>query len=208
MELQHQPNNESTLTWAIDQLRSLSGKLGKIDWETRVGILGITVGIEYLLYTMISAFMYLLAFFVIPVPNPSRYFVGLALSLIAPVILGVIFRGGITFHFMGISISNNKGKRVGYFRLITRSFLSWLPAVAATGAWMICIIGGNVRMNAEEPEVGSLAADFVANPMIALYALLIIAACILSQAAGVLISLVSPTRGLQDYLIGTRLLPK
>lgn len=208
MELQNQPNKESTLTWAIDNLRSLSGKLGKIDWETRVGILGITVGIEYLLYTMISAFMYLLAFFVIPAPNPSRYFVGLALSLIAPVILGVIFNGGITFHFMGISVSNNKGNRVGNLKLIARSFLSWLPAVAATGAWMILVIGGNVRMNAEKPEVGSLAADFVANPMIALYALLIIAFCLLSQATGILISLVSPTRGLQDYLIRTRLLPK
>jgi hypothetical protein len=73
---------------------------------------------------------------------------------------------------------------------------------------MILVIGGNVRMNAEKPEVGSLAADFVANPMIALYALLIIAFCLLSQATGILISLVSPTRGLQDYLIRTRLLPK
>ncbi len=207
-ELQGKPEFESTLTWAIDGLKSLSGKLGKIDWETRVGILGITVGIEYLLYSIISSFIYLLAFFVIPVPNPSRYFIGLALGLIAPVFMGVIFHGGITFHFMGISVSNNKGKQVGYLKLITRSFLSWLPVVAATGAWMICIIGGNAQMGVVEPEVGSMAADFQANPMIALYALVIILLCLMSQAAGVLISLISPTRGLQDYLIGTRLLPK
>jgi uncharacterized RDD family membrane protein YckC len=208
-DLQKQPESASTLTWTIDKLRGFKGKLGRIDWETRVGVLGITVGFEYLLYSIISGLLFLLAYFVIPVPNPSRFFLGLLMGLVTPVALGVIFHGGIIFHLMGISVTNQKGKQVGVLKLVARSFLSWLPVVAATGAFMILTIGSeNVHSPDIEPELGSLAADIKANPMIVIYSLLIAITSAFAICAGILISLFSPTRGLQDYLLGTRLTPK
>ncbi|QEG20684.1 protein kinase domain-containing protein [Mariniblastus fucicola] len=207
-ELRKQPDSASTLNWTTDKLRSLKGKLNRIDWETRVGVLGITVGIEYLLYSTISAFMYLLAFFVIPAPHASRFFIGLSLSLIVPVVLGVIFHGGPIFHLMGISVTNQKGKQVGYLKLVVRSFLSWLPAFATTGVWMIIVILGNSQSSGVEPEAGSVAEYIMENPLTALYAMGLGLLCFLSMACGVLTTLISPRRGLQDYLIGTRLTPK
>ena len=208
-ELPQQPNDKSTLAWTTEKLNSFTGKLNRIDWETRVGVLGITVGIEYLLYSLFASFIFLLAFFVIPVPNPIRFFIGLSVSLIAPVVLGVIFHGGPVFHLMGISVTNRKGQQVGYFKLITRSLLSWLPACAATGAGMIMTMFGNANMHKDvTPEVGSMAADMIGNPMIPLTLVAIGFLCFILQVAGVFVSLYSPRRGLQDYLSGTRLTPK
>lgn len=208
-ELRQQPDSGSTLTWTIDKLRGFSGKLGRIDWETRVGVLGITVGFEYLLFSILSGLLFLLAYFVIPVPNPSRFFLGLIMGLIIPIALGVIFHGGFIFHMMGISVTNRKGKQVGVVKLIARSFLSWLPVVAATGAFMVMTIGGESFYAPDvEPDPGSMAADMKDNPMIIVYALLIATVSALAIGAGILISLFSPTRGLQDYLLGTRLTPK
>jgi len=207
-ELRTQPESESIISWTIDQIKALHGKLDRIDWETRVGVLGITIGIEYMLYSIFSAFMYLLAFYVIPAPNSSRIFIGLAMSLMAPMALGIISHGGIIFHLMGISVTNKKGKQVGRLKLIARSFLSWLPACTMTGVWMITVLVGNSQMTKVEPEAGSIAADLAANPIIVLIAIGIGLLCLMANAAGILTSLVSPTRGLQDYLIGTRLTPK
>jgi len=209
LQLRQQPESASTLSWTVDKLRGLSGKLGRIDWETRVGVLGITVGFEYLLFTIVAAFLYLLAYFVIPIPNPSRFFAGLILGLILPVALGVIFHGGFIFHLMGISVTNRRGKQVGYFKLFVRSFLAWLPVIAATGTWMILIVGSeHVYTPDIEPEPGSLAADMKANPMIMFHATAISLFSFMAIAAGIFVSLISPTRGLQDYLVGTRLTPK
>ncbi len=207
-DLRKMPDNKATIKWSIEELKSLGSFLGRIDWETRVGVLGITVGFEYLLYSILSAFMYVLAYFVIPVPNPSRFFLGLAMSLVVPVVLGVIFRGGLVFHVMGIAVTNTKGRRVGPLKLVTRSFLSWLPAMALTGVWLICLIAGNVQTTNATPDAGSLAADIKGNPFIILHALLIGGLSGMAVVAGVVATLVSPTRGLQDYLIGTRLTPK
>lgn len=207
-ELESKPDTDSTLSWAIERLKGFAGKLGKIDWETRVGILGITVGFEFMLYTIVSSFLYLLAFYLIPLPTPSRYFIGLALSLIIPVAMGVIFSGGAIFHFMEVTVTSRKGQRIGFLKQMSRSFLSWLPAMAGVGAWLVCIVAGNGQMNGIEPEPGSLTADFREHLYIPVSAFLIILVTFFIQLVGVLIVLISPTRGLQDYLNGTRLLPK
>ena len=207
-ELNQQPDSQSTLVWVVENLNSLKNKLGRIDWETRVGILGITVGVECFLYAISSAFLYLLAYFVIPVPNPSRFFIGLAIGLIMPMVVGVIFHGGLLFHLMGISVTNLKGQRVGKLKLIVRSFLSWLPTVAGTGVYLIILIAGNTQTQGFEPDPGTLAADMKENVFIVINALAIGFLCTLAVAAGVLTSIFSPTRGIQDFLLDTRLTPK
>jgi len=204
-DLQQQPDSALTLDHTIESLNSMESQLGKIGWDTRVGILGITVGMESTLFGLISSFAFLFAFLVVPAPMLTRFFLAVGLCLLVPLVLGVCFGGGLVFHLMGVTVANRKGRPAGWFKLLCRTFLAWVPfsIMAACQA----VVGYVGLANLEGVDPAHFERLAVSEPMqiAMLFGMLL---GLLITFAGIVFSLFKPTRGLQDILLGTRLVPK
>lgn len=206
--LKQQPDKIETLDHTIESLRSMDGRLEKIGWDTRVGILGITVGMEYMLFATISSFAFLLSFFLLPLPEVSRFCFAIVLSLVAPMALGVFLRGGLVFHLMGVTVANRKGGQAGWFKLLCRSFIAWAPAMILVICTSMIGLAGAAGPGGELPVEASVVEHMEIAKAWFPWLLIGTLASQFFAFMGILVSLFKPTRGLQDILMGTRLVPK
>jgi len=160
---------------------------------------------ESTLFGLISSFAFLFAFLVVPAPMLTRFFLAVGLCLLVPLVLGVCFGGGLVFHLMGVTVANRKGRPAGWFKLLCRTFLAWVPfsIMAACQA----VVGYVGLANLEGVDPAHFERLAVSEPMqiAMLFGMLL---GLLITFAGIVFSLFKPTRGLQDILLGTRLVPK
>lgn len=207
--LSNKPKEESTLEWAADQLDSLSNSKGNLTWDGRLGILAVTFGLETVAFFLIAIIAFLLCFYIIPMPNAWKLPVGTALGLIAPMITGAWFRGGPVFNFMGVQVCNSQGRRASRLVCTIRTFISWLPAILSFGVFLLMMIfteyENHKEMTAEE---GSLA--YMLTQSDDYLAILFLSTLVTGfvTVLGLAFAVRSPKRGLVDYLLGTRLMPK
>jgi serine/threonine protein kinase len=210
-ELNQKPHNASTLDWAHEQLEELSNNLGRISWDTRVGILGATLGLEAVAYLTVSFAIYLVCYYVAPIPNRYRFFTGASLGILLPVLMGYLFRGGPVFRFMGVQVTNSKGRPANGIVSGIRAAISWLPIIAMLGVFILTMLLSEAQMQkTNEIEIieGSLAWDLVNNKTVIIGMLIVLLASGLSIVTGLIVAVASPTRGLVDFFLRTRLLPK
>ncbi len=91
IELEQRPGDETTLVWASEQLKQLSKNIGGLAWDSRLGILGVTMGIELVINILVAGCIFLFCFYVAPIPNEYRFFWGIAGGLCLPVTLTPYF---------------------------------------------------------------------------------------------------------------------
>lgn len=104
-----------------------------------------------------------------------------------------VFRGGLLLQLFGIAVVSKDGVRASRFRAFWRSFVAWLPGFL--GAFACCV--GMVSYSSEKvPESVPLALLLVGLVLIAL------------MVAGAVWSVANPSRGLQDKIAGTYLVPR
>jgi hypothetical protein len=104
------------------------------------------------------------------------------LFAIAGLVVSLAFRGGLG-RMAGLEVVTGDGERAGRVRLAIRSLLMWSPILVA-GLAQTFVIGLQLV-----PGVTSLVA-------------------ILIMAAGVILSLSTPSRGLHDRMTGTWVVPR
>jgi uncharacterized RDD family membrane protein YckC len=201
-------SSRDSIEWAIKQLESLKKDMGSLAWDSRMGILGVTIGTEFPLYNLIASFAFLSCFYQLPIPNQWKLVVGLAISLIVPGILGYLFAGGPIFRFMGIRVCDRKGRPARKLTCFFRSVLSWWPLLGVTGAFLTLMIVGEISMNGGRTEPGSYAEYIKDNDLYVLGTLFLTFIFPLLIAAGALFGLWKPKRGLVDRLLGTQLMPE
>ena len=139
-----------------------------------------------------------------------RLWLGIPIGLIVPTILGYLFRGGPVFHWMGVQVCNAKGLPASKLVCAIRAAISWLPLVSLIGFMYFSMLIQEYQNNAAKhvEQTNSLVAHTMENPqligIISLAVLLFFGASIV----GLLVAILSPTRGLVDWALRTRLLPK
>ncbi len=207
-ELSRKEDSESTLDWAIKELESLSGDMGSLAWDSRTGILGVTIGIELALYYLVAGCIFLYCYQVEWIPANRRFFVGVAAGLVLPTVFGYWFYGGPVFKFMGIRVCNSRGRPAWRTTCAIRNAISWFAPVAFIGVFLLLMIIGESSMNQTNVVAGSLQADFQEKPAAALGVLITAGLSLLAISAGIVVALISPQRGVVDLLLGTRLMPK
>jgi uncharacterized RDD family membrane protein YckC len=208
IELEQRQKDEATLVWASERLKQLSKNIGGLAWDSRLGILGATMGIELVINILVAGCIFLFCFYLAPIPNEYRFFVGVAGGLFLPVTLSALFRGGPVFNFMGIQVCNSRGRAASKLTCMTRSAMTWFPVIACLGAFLLLLVFSEVINSGKKPEPGTLVYDMSNNRWIALSILAVIAMSSLSIGAGLIVSIISPKKGLVDFLLRTRLMPK
>lgn len=208
IELEQRPKTDSTLQWAKEHLATHSNRVESLTWDSRLGVLGATMGIELIAYGLVASAIFMFCYFVAPLPNAYRFFVGLGLSLIFPMVLGCWFGGGPVFQFMGIQVCNSRGRKSQGLICAMRAAISWLPAIAFVGICILFMMLSETQAKHIEPAVGTLTHDLKTHPWGMFGSMVVLVLSMISLGIGLLVSVVSPKKGLVDFLLRTRLMPK
>lgn len=205
-ELQQRPKTVETLRWAEEQLHSRANSISNLTWDGRLGVLSATLGIELVLYSLVSSVVYLACFFFIPASSAYCFSVGLALSLILPVLLSWRCSGGPVFHVMGIEVCNLKGKKASGLICSIRSIISWTPIFAIIGVVVLSQLYRDQGNGIDPPTETMMTPE--TDPITQFKGDLIVYYSLVCLVLGTVITIVKPKRGIADLLLGTRLMPK
>lgn len=205
-ELYQRPQERSTLEWADQQLSSLEKKTTALTWDIRVGILAMTMGVEFIVFGIISAGIMLIGFYLLPVMMSLRLEIAVGVSLILPMIAAIYFQGGFVFRVMGIRLCNLNGKPASALARAVRAGLSWLPVVALGCSFMIAMILADANAHETAAEPGTIGFEVINNKSLVFAAGITLLTSLAAIAIGIVFAVVSPKRGLIDYLLRTRLM--
>ncbi len=205
-ELQLRSKTVETLQWAEEQLQSRSNSISSLTWDGRLGVLSATLGIELVLYSLVSSVAFLTCFFFVPATSAYCFSIGLALSLILPVLFSWRWGGGPVFQVMGIEVCNVKGKKSSGPVCSIRSIISWTPIFSIIGIVVLSQLYRDQPGGVDSP-VGTMMPP-ITDPIAQLNGDLIVYYSLFCLALGVVIAIVKPKRGIADLLLRTRLMPK
>jgi hypothetical protein len=199
-ELGTRPAEPATLTWAVQQLRDLSRRSTELKWDERLGILGVSAGIEYMFYWLTGLLFSMPIWTLTRLPLELRPLPGLAFDVVLLAVLGFWLRGGPVFHFLGIEVRRVDGSPASRWRCAWRNVVTWLPLIFFNAFVPMFMFSDTI-----EPQAGAM------SPVFALLMLLTSCGggCLQFLAlGGVIYSVVRPRRGIQDLLAGTCLVPR
>jgi hypothetical protein len=209
-ELTGRPDDGATLAWAAEQLRAQADRPATLRWDDRLGVLCVSMGTEFNAVTLACGAAGWLAAQFDSIALPVWMFLAPLAALALPVAATYAFRGGPVFRLVGIEVRRRDGAPAGRWRCAWRGLLAWGGFV-----WfytLIAWIGVKAMSSVSQPT-----ADGAAGPLLtftqdqmwwALPSICCSESLILASAAGLLVAVLSPSRGLQDFLAGTRLVPK
>ena len=115
---------------------------------------------------------------------------GLVLSAILGVFFAFLLRSGLFLRAFGLAVVNRSGQRAGRFRSAWRALVAWAPAVVFG---LLGLFYGLVM----DP------ANWGRHPVMTATAVL----CAIIFVGGAVMAVMRPTRGIQDRVAGTRIVP-
>jgi hypothetical protein len=202
-ELQRRPEIASTLTWAAQTLREVSHRRCTLKWDDRLGVLAASMGTEQSFYILYGLLVAVGCAMITTIPLPLRVALAMSLAISLPALLGFWLRGGPVFRVTGTKVRNGN-RPASRMRCGWRGFVAWAPAMIA---WSLLGMVQTVGANPELREDGSMSSDSAEM----LFYLVVSAGWSLPYLVfllGALCTLIRPSRGVQDLLAGTSLVPR
>jgi uncharacterized RDD family membrane protein YckC len=205
-DLERRPNGDDTLAWAIDSLRAMRERPATITWNDRLVSIGVAMGAEYVAYQAALGLL-VVALRVGRLPDLSMSLVAVLSALILPAFVGFCSRGGPAFALMGIAVRRRDGGPASRWRCAWRTLVAWSLIMVYAGLnftvapMLLRLSDGSIGVPPTQVDAGdSMRALFVLFPLASLL--------LLFQALGAIYAVLWPTRGIQDLLASTRLLPR
>ncbi len=198
--------DKETLEWAIEELDKLQDKMGELAWDNRIGVLVVTIGFEGLIYTMITLAIFTIVLFWLPVSVAWSFSAALFVSLLLPFALSFWLRGPV-FRFMDIDICTRKGRLASRFTCATRNALSWIPLILACGCFVAISGALTSDIQTSEPTQTTMTNELMSRPVVFYSLCIAMTVAVLTGITGAIYSIWKPTRGLQDWITKTLLLP-
>ena len=206
-ELQSRLRDRETLDWAIDQLDQMSERMAELEWDTRIGVLGVALGIEGILFGLFSLAIFTLFLFWVPVSATWSFLAALLVSLSFPAVLGFWLRGPV-FRFMDIDICTRRGALASRLTTAVRNTIAWAPFILACGA-LVALSGLAIaEMKGFEPPPGTFTDQMWQHPRLMFGVVVSFAVACLLMLAGAIFAIRNPNRGLPDLITRTMLLPR
>ncbi len=214
------PKSAATISWIAEQLDEASSKIASIRWDTRIGILGITIGIEWVVYTFLSSialWFYYRHFGFLPI-----WKIVLPIGILSTgfFVIGFCVRGAPVFRFMGIDVRNKDGGAATPLMCGLRQLVCWFPlAVLIAFALLLAMILSHLWQQSTEPlqpqateMANAVVVDFdkkySESPAFLIVLFCIVIVSLLVIYLGPVYSIINPERGIPDRIVGTRLVPK
>lgn len=219
-ELNAKLPNRETLAWAVEQLRAIGGRMQVLSIENRAGVMGVTLGFEWVAYSLFSGLFFMASFFMLPCSFWWQLLAAMGAATAFVAAIGLLFRGGFAFWFMQVAVCRKDGRPAPWWHCTLRNMLAWAPAFYLHGlviiGWIMLfdiIHGVNMEVLARAGVIGSdermsLTVELLHYP----WMLWNLIGTFLLVGVVLLYGLVhavwfSPTRGLADIVVGTRLIP-
>lgn len=199
-ELEKKPDSFETLTWAESNIRSFEKNAANWKWDDRLGAIAISAGLEQTVFQSISIALAFLLPFVFSGGFLS-YFQTILVALGAIVFaIGYFFKGGFVFRVLGVEIVQIRRNQVaGRLQAALRHIVAWSPFIVAHSlvatTISLSVSGAYERLSRSASELAVIAGGLSTLPFLVFY-------------IGALVSIISPSRGLQDWLCRTRLMRK
>jgi hypothetical protein len=220
-DFRRKSDSVETLNWLQGKLEVECRKTSKLTWDSRIGVLAVTMGTEWSLLAI------LLTLFVWIVLSQVGYFpiwkIGWALlaTLAMCFVIGMWTRGGPVFQFLGIEVRNRNGQLAPGWRCGVRMALAWLPFCVLIVCMPLLLEISFEQINARRflsAEMSTENPDVVAKsmfwrsqvkeyPIQSMFVMFSTFVACLVMVVGFVFSIYSPERGLQDYIARTKLIP-
>ena len=198
--------DEDTLDWAIEELDQLDENMADLAWDSRIGVLVVTIGFEGLLYAMLTMTIFIIVLFWLPISVTWSFAAALCVSLILPFALSAWLRGPV-FRFMDIDILTRQGRQASRITCATRNTIAWLPLILSCGCF-VAISGALIaEIRPIEPAEGTFTFELLANRVMLYSFGFVLVIALASSIAGAIYSVLRPGRGIQDWITQTLLLP-
>ncbi len=200
-ELAERRDGKDVFEWMVNRLNDSIERPTTWNWVDRIGMLAISTSLEFgLLMTVV----FVASFFVMLVSQSTmlQTVVSSLAGLCLVATYGYFFNGGPAMHLSGIALRRSRDKApASRFRSMCRSLVAWFPWVVLISMLIFLMF---YQLN-NDPEVINITAE---NSDITLPILLISLFPLLLVMVGILFAVLSPSRGLPDYLVGTRMMRK
>ncbi len=232
IDFRGRPDSPETLDWVREVLDIENRKSCQLTWDERMGVLAFSAGIEW---TVVAGLTSLLSWLVLSYVGYFPFWKTLwcwLASLFGVYLVGWLTRGGPAFRLMGIEIRLSNGMLAPDWMCGLRTVLSWMGicAVATCSTYFLEFSnetmlenqgsvavnsGGTTEVDMSQPKQSDTASPGETWGTNLENNLGQIVAMIFVVVLGFVISIIgaafavrSPERGVQDFLLGTRLVPK
>ena len=186
-ELETRADNDDTLKWVVTELRHMGHRPGAMSWDERLGALAISFGLEATFVQTLS-----LVAAVVVRATTGKLWMLLVLALALPMIVGFLFRGGPVFRLAGVKV-RSKGEPAGPVRCAFRNFIAWAPLTTASA--LLMWIAAEI-IHPPGPQVTGMERGIYFMVLVLGLGVFVV---------GAFFTVLSPKRGLHDFLTGTEL---
>lgn len=136
-EIQQRPKDLESLRWAHGELERLGSMQTTLGWDSRLGILSISFGTEWIVLASIAFLTQLALRFLIPNRVDIQCAIGFVLTMGVAFAFGALTRGGPVFHFFGIAVRTKRGGEASPLRCGWRNMIAWTPPCALFVSYMM-----------------------------------------------------------------------
>ena len=205
-ELLAKQKQPKILDWAADQLSAMGEHTSSWDWRDRTGMFAISFGIEL---PILSVAVFLSGLLAIVMKLSTAQAIAVAVvGGVAVAVIGCLVQGGIAGRISGIQICRSRDfAKAGKLRCILRSLLAWSPIITLVACAVYLVIyqinNGSMNFTLNSASTKIDAATYTGADIT-----LLVLSSLAAVFAGILVAVISPARGIQDFLTGTRLVRK
>jgi hypothetical protein len=122
-------------------------------------------------------------------------------AAVPSILFALVFRGGLLLRGFGMAVVRPDGREASRARILWRALVAWSPVLFAAA------LGRQLPASPPGGRVGFLASamNILSNPM---FAAVTLSALLAVFVVGAVIAVLRPSRGLQDRIAGTFLVPR
>ena len=211
-ELAARKNESGILDWAGDKLADMAEQPSTWNWDDRVGMFAISMGIEVSLFSAVLFSIGFLSMW-LQVPTWAGVAIAMAGGLAAAGLLAFFTHGGIAARASDVLVcSQSSFGRASRIQCALRAIVGWIPWLAVSAAFLFLMLleanSDGLEGGLNLIEVGSEPAPTAGPDTLVAIGLLVALAAALITFAGMLFAVLFPARGIQDVIAHTRLIKK
>lgn len=200
-ELERRPPDRATLRWSAEQLRDLITRPAAVRWYDRL----IGIGVSYVEQEAYQKAIGLLALALLTV-NSVTILVSAVFgaALLLPTLVGYWTKGGPVFSLVGLAVRRADGGPASRVRCAIRNLVAWSVTLFALGMIMVIV----PMFAPDTPPTPGQPPAFSFELLVSMLFSCGSGFLMLISLVGMIYAILSPQRGVQDIIAGTRLVPK